>query len=66
MNNELRFQALVKMNPEHAAVLAKRAQEAVTARFTGYQHLATASETKPAAAPVAPAATPAPTPKPNA
>ena len=66
MNNELRFQALVKMNPEHAAVLAKRAQEAVTARFTGYQHLATASETKPAAAPVVPAATPAPTPKPNA
>ena len=42
MANELRFQALVKANPEHAAELGKRAQAAVEERFAGYQHLATA------------------------
>jgi len=42
MANELRFQALVKANPEHAAELGKRAQAAVDERFAGYQHLAAA------------------------
>jgi pyruvate-ferredoxin/flavodoxin oxidoreductase len=41
MANELRFQSLVKSNPEHAAALGKRAQAAVEERFAGYQHLAT-------------------------
>ncbi len=62
MGNELRFKALSKMNPEQAAALAQRAQEAVSARFAGYQHLAAASAPKPTEAPAAPA----PTPKPGA
>jgi len=62
MGNELRFKALSKMNPEQAAALAQRAQESVSARFAGYQHLAAASAPKPTEAPAAPA----PTPKPGA
>jgi pyruvate-ferredoxin/flavodoxin oxidoreductase len=65
MGNELRFKALSKMNPEQAAALAQRAQEAVSARFAGYQHLAAASTPKPAD-PTAAAPAPAPTPKPGA
>jgi pyruvate-ferredoxin/flavodoxin oxidoreductase len=42
MANELRFQALTKANPEHAAALGKKAQAAVDERFAGYQHLAAA------------------------
>ncbi|MFT3783396.1 MAG: pyruvate:ferredoxin (flavodoxin) oxidoreductase [Nibricoccus sp.] len=56
MANELRFQALAKSNPDHAAVLAKRAQAAVEERFAGYQHLASAgSKVATPVTPVAPA-----------
>ena len=41
MANELRFQALVKSNPEHAAALGKLAQTGIDERFASYQHLAT-------------------------
>ena len=58
MGNELRFLALTKANPEHAAELAKRAQAAVEERFAGYQHLAAAKaapakDTPPPAKPTA-------------
>ena len=42
MANEMRFQALTKMDPARAAELGKRAQAAVEERFAGYQHLAAA------------------------
>jgi len=54
MANELRFQALVKSNPEHAAALAKLAQSGIDERYAGYQHLATAAAK--VVTPVAPAA----------
>ncbi len=52
--NELRYQVLRKMKPEHAEALAQRAQAAVATRRAGYEALAAAG--KPAApAPATPA-----------
>ena len=58
MANELRFQALTKANPEHAAALGKKAQAAADERFAGYQHLANAGAK--VVTPVTPAAPAAP------
>jgi pyruvate-ferredoxin/flavodoxin oxidoreductase len=54
--NELRFQSLVKQNPERAAMLGEKAQESVRDRFALYEALARFSPSESAA----PAATPAP------
>jgi pyruvate-ferredoxin/flavodoxin oxidoreductase len=56
--NELRYQVLHKSDPERAALLAKRAQEAVNIRFAFYQSLAGQGVPPAAPTPVKPEAPP--------